>query len=355
MAITKVIEAQEFGIFCSILLLDESGRHLYAAAAPSLPAEFNAAVDGLEIGPMQGACGAAAYLNQRVIIEDTLTDPKASAFVDLCQRFSLRSVWSEPIRSRQGTVLGTFAIYSDHCGTPNDLHVRFIESSARLAGIALDRGRSERELRASEYRFQALAELAPAGIYRADAAGQTIYINPRGLELLGQSLENARGLGWSAVVHPNDAERVMREWRNRLGQAGPTLCEFRIVKSDNESTWVISQSRPEFDDNGKIVGYVGTITDISHRKLYEQELAQARDSAEAASRGKDRLLAMLRNELRSPLKPALAKIDGLQARPDVPTDLRAELTTLRQCIDTQARLIEDLLDFTRVKRPGKES
>src|SRR5947199_630975 len=58
-AITKVVEAQQDGIWCSILLVDESGKQLRSAAAPSLPAAFSAAVDGLEIGPNAGACGAA--------------------------------------------------------------------------------------------------------------------------------------------------------------------------------------------------------------------------------------------------------------------------------------------------------
>ncbi|HSV15498.1 MAG TPA: GAF domain-containing protein, partial [Tepidisphaeraceae bacterium] len=236
-AITKLVEAQEPGIWCSILLLDESGQRLRTAAAPSLPQAFTAAIDGLEIGPEQGACGAAAHLNSRVIVEDTFIDPRTAAFIELAQRYSLRSCWSEPIRSREGTVLGTFAIYSSKPGTPNDMHVRFIETSARLAGIALDRNRAERALRASEYRYQTLAELSPVGIYRADANGQTVYVNPRGLELLGQSLEQARGAGWVNALHPDDAQRVRQHWRDRIGSPHPSLSEFRVIKPGEEPTW----------------------------------------------------------------------------------------------------------------------
>src|SRR5947209_6791219 len=89
LAITKLVESQEPGIWCSILLLDESGKRLSTAAAPSLPKAFSAAIDGLEIGPNQGACGAAAALNQRAIVEDTYTDVRTAGFRELAHRFSL--------------------------------------------------------------------------------------------------------------------------------------------------------------------------------------------------------------------------------------------------------------------------
>jgi PAS domain S-box-containing protein len=277
-----------------------------------------------------------------------LNDPRTAAFVELAQRYSLRSCWSEPIRSGEGAPLGTFAIYCGKPGTPNDMHVRFIESSARLAGIALDRSRAERALRASEYRYQALAELAPVGIYRADADGQTVYINPRGLELLRQTMEEARGAGWVNALHPDDAERVRLHWRERVGSPHPSLAEFRILSADEEPTWVIAQSRPEFDDAGHIVAYVGTFTDISQRKQEEQELAHARDVAQAASLSKDRFLAMLSHELRTPLTPVLATITLIEARHDLPDDLRAQVMMIRRNVEIEARLIDDLLDLTRI-------
>ena len=96
--IVRGVEAQDPGMLCSVLLLDESGQHLLHGAAPSLPAFYTEAIDGVAIGPSVGSCGTAVYTGRRVVVTDIQTDPLWVEFKDLAQAAGLVSCWSEPIK-----------------------------------------------------------------------------------------------------------------------------------------------------------------------------------------------------------------------------------------------------------------
>ncbi len=98
-------------MLASILFLSPDGRHLLEGAAPSLPAEFNAAINGVAIGPNVGSCGTAAFRGEPVYVTDIATDPLWADFRDLALPHGLRACWSVPIRGTDSEVLGTFANY----------------------------------------------------------------------------------------------------------------------------------------------------------------------------------------------------------------------------------------------------
>jgi GAF domain-containing protein len=133
------------GMLCSILVLDGTG-HLHHGAAPSLNPAYTAAVDGLAIGPNQGSCGTAAYLGERVIVEDVLEHPYWATGHELARLADIRACWSEPIRSAKGAVLGTFAMYYRMPRAPEAFELDFMKRSAHIAGIAIERRRAESEL-----------------------------------------------------------------------------------------------------------------------------------------------------------------------------------------------------------------
>ena len=107
----QVEAASESELLTSILLLDDSGKHLVHGAAPSLPPEYCAAIDGLAIGPEAGSCGTAAFLGHSIYVTDIATDPLWRDFRDLALPHRLRACWSTPILDDDGQVLGTFAVY----------------------------------------------------------------------------------------------------------------------------------------------------------------------------------------------------------------------------------------------------
>ncbi|OGA46705.1 MAG: hypothetical protein A3F74_21070 [Betaproteobacteria bacterium RIFCSPLOWO2_12_FULL_62_58] len=137
--------------------------------------------------------------------------------------------------------------------------------------------RSERESgqrRRGERLFRALADGSPVGIFRADAAGKSVYVNARWCEIAGTRPEAALGDGWASALHPDDRERVFGEWTAAANNRQPFLSEHRIRRPDGSITWVVAQARAETDPQGKVLGYVGTATDITERKRTEQALME---------------------------------------------------------------------------------
>ena len=206
--LTQVVEEQTDGMFCSVLLLDEDGIHLRHGAAPSLPDEYNRAVDGIRIGPSVGSCGTASYLNRRVVVEDIQTDERWEGYRELAAPFDLRACWSEPIVSSEGSVLGTFAMYYQQPRSPNEGELKLIAAAAHLAGIAIVRWRSEDALKNSESRFRSIFESLPDAILVQTEEGRVLDANPAACQLHGVSREALIGMNVVDLV-PEDLRREM--------------------------------------------------------------------------------------------------------------------------------------------------
>ncbi|MBT1157270.1 EAL domain-containing protein [Aminobacter anthyllidis] len=144
--LVRLMEAQLDGVFGSILLLDEDGVHLRHGAAPSLPADYSKAIDGVAIGPDVGSCGTAVYRRQAVVVADIASDPLWKNYSELAALHGLRSCWSTPILSHHGDVLGTFAMYSREVREPKSAETHLTELTTRIAAIAIERKRAEDQI-----------------------------------------------------------------------------------------------------------------------------------------------------------------------------------------------------------------
>jgi PAS domain S-box-containing protein len=135
-----------------------------------------------------------------------------------------------------------------------------------------DRKRAEIALRESQERYATLARVSPVGIFRTDPVGNCQYFNERGCSIIGLRLEETLGKAWIRALHPDDREMVLSEWSRTLETDAPFIAEYRFLRPDGETVWVLGQAVSETDATGRIVGYVGTITDITDRKLAEEAL-----------------------------------------------------------------------------------
>jgi len=144
----RIVEStSSTGVLGSILLLDADGLHLRPGAAPSLPKEYTAALDGAEIGACAGSCGTAAYMGAAVFVSDIATDPLWADYKDLVLPHGLRACWSIPILTRGLKVLGTFAMYHREPREPTVRDLMLVDLITQTAALVIDRERAHAALR----------------------------------------------------------------------------------------------------------------------------------------------------------------------------------------------------------------
>ena len=153
-------------------------------------------------------------------------------------------------------------------------------------------------------------------------------------------------------IHPEDRERVRVALQAALA-APPYIyqCEYRVVRPDGSIRWLFGKGAAQTDPiSGEPLRMAGITVDVTERVLGAQEIAAARDVAESANRAKDNFLAALSHELRTPLTPVLFVAATQERAPELPAAVREDFAMIRRNIELEARLIDDLLDVTRITR-----
>lgn len=116
------------------------------------------------------------------------------------------------------------------------------------------------------------------GVFFTDHEGRCQYVNKRWTKITGLTLEIAQKEGWEVSLHPDDRETVSEEWQKRVKEKSPFRMEYRFQRSDGITTWVLAQADPEVGDSGDIIGYAGTLTNITQRKAAESALNQFKNT-----------------------------------------------------------------------------
>ncbi|BAY63288.1 PAS/PAC sensor hybrid histidine kinase [Calothrix brevissima NIES-22] len=211
-------------------------------------------------------------------------------------------------------------------------------------------------LQKSEEQFRSLCVNSPIGIFLTDAEGNCTYTNPRYQTILGISGAECLDKGWLRSLAPQDRETIFADWTNCAQQGKEYYNEFTILTPEGDVKWLTLRSSPMLSERGTVIGYVGTVEDISDRKRAEEERAKlireqaALKEAEAANRMKDEFLATLSHELRTPLNSILGWSKLLRNRKlDEKATARA-LETIERNALLQEQLIEDILDVSRIIR-----
>ncbi|HEX7237069.1 MAG TPA: PAS domain-containing protein [Gammaproteobacteria bacterium] len=214
----------------------------------------------------------------------------------------------------------------------------------RLVGTARDvteRRRVEAALRESEQRFATLAEGSPVLLWVNGPAGNE-FVNRAYREFVGvDSDEEISGNDWSRFVHPGDRADYFNAYQRAFAVEGQFTAEFRFRRRDGEYRWMRSDATPRFGDDGELVGYVGATVDITERR-------SAEDALRLADRQKDEFLAMLAHELRNPLAPIRNASEVLALRYAGDPEAAVPIAMLRRQSEHLARLLDDLLDVTRI-------
>ncbi len=165
--IAGLVESQGNGTLCTIWLPDADGTHLYCAAAPGLPG-FAATVGRTVICPQGASCGTAVYRREPVYVADILREPIWDDYRDRMLPYGIRAVWSRPLFTREGKVLGTFAILYREVRNPDAIDLQLIESASHIAGIAIERHLNAERLRHERDRLRLLLEITSSVTSKLD-------------------------------------------------------------------------------------------------------------------------------------------------------------------------------------------
>src|ERR1700730_16614712 len=279
----RLIEEQAEGMRCAVLLADAARQSLSFVAAPSIPEDYKTGiVPYLRIAPNMGSCGTAAFLREPVYTEDTGTDVLWEDCGEIAVRNGLRAIWSTPILGNDNVVLGTFAMYYGEPRLPSSEHIKLIDMAVQMARVAIEAKRSEDALRKSEDGLRIVIDTIPAMAWSVLPDGVVDFLNQRWLEYAGVSLEQYIEAPTSAI-HPDDTPRGWERCGAAMGAGEPYEDEMRLRRADGQYRWFLIRTVPLRDEQGSIIKWYGTSTDIEERKQAEDTLRrnQAFFAAEA--------------------------------------------------------------------------
>ncbi len=219
-------------------------------------------------------------------------------------------------------------------------------AATRMTGVLVDvsdRHHADELVRESEERFRTLADNMSQLAWMADSTGWLFWYNKRWFEYTGSTLEEMRGDGWRKVHDPDHLERVAEKYRRHVDAGEEWEDTFPLRGVDGTYRWFLSRAKPIRDARGRVLRWFGTNTDVTEQRNLEQALKEA-------GQRKDEFLATLAHELRNPLAAINGAVQIVRRRGD-DADRRAHATdVLQRQVKHLARLIDDLMDVSRVSR-----
>jgi PAS domain S-box-containing protein len=354
--VCRLIESLSEDVLASVLLV-ESG-HLRHGAAPSLPAPYVDAIDGIPVGPGNGSCGTAAYRKEAVIVSDIVTDPLWASYRHLALAHGLRSCWSSPVLDGAREVMAIFALYHRVPSVPTPEEMELVSRATHLIRIALERDRATVALQHSEERYRALVTHIPAVTWLADDQGGTIFVSANAAQVTGfaaEELTAAGKEGWFARVHPDDVATVRERYAALEFKREPFDFEYRMRHRNGAWIWIHDCGISRYEQGG-IAYFAGVIIDITARKHAELEVQQQRQLlthlTRVATLGE--LSGALAHELNQPLTSILSNAQAaLRFLAREPLDVAELRDILQDIVDEDRRAGEVIRRLRALLRKGE--
>lgn len=256
---------------CSILsVIDEK---LYNLSSPSLPNELIDIIEGENIGPMRASCGASAYTNKIVIVDDILNDKKWKDFQFVARDFSLKSCWSVPVQNSYEQVVATIGVYKDHIYTPKNWEIKLLKRFASLLGILIEKYQNEEKIRKSNEVYELVNKASRDAIYELDLIEDHIKWGESYTNIFGYSIDPKAKFPleeWYKNVHPDDQQKTNDSWNDFLNSTKHKWSfSYRYLKRNNTYADVLENGYLIRDKNNKPLRMIGVLRDISEQKKLE--------------------------------------------------------------------------------------
>lgn len=401
----KPIDKLVRDVYSSILLLDDEGR-LWKGAAHNLPEEYNQAINGYSIGPNHGSCGTSAYTKELVITEDINTDPRWADYKSIALKYGLHACWSSPIISKNGRVLGTFAMYFHDTRKPTDFEIQIVKDVTSAAALCIEHIRlmeiekkhinqldllaEARRVLSSTMEFEDVLRQIPNlivdhhwaswsficlrnddGIYRTIS----VAAKPQVKEYLSESIlefDLTGSLGISKAIKENhaffenlNAERLKEMLPHFTGSEAKRILIQKLIHLNLQSYIAIP-----LEVRGQVIGgfllasndpeRLYTKTDLDFMSEIGRSCAVAIDNSllyretKRSVKAREEFISIASHELRTPLTSLKMRIDLLSLlmeRGKLPKEVHDMLmpivSELKPDVVKFTRLIELLLDFSK--------
>ena len=242
-----------------------------------------------------------------------------------------------------------------------------IISSVRQHELTEQAQKAESALRESEARFRLMNEVMPQKIFTTDSAGLVTYMNPQWIAFTGLPFEQLKGAGWMKLVHPDELVENVRVWQDSIDTGKPFLFEHRFRGTDGTFRWNISRAQPLKNEDGQIILWVGSSTDIDDAKLAE-EVARVRLEQQVIARTADLLTIneqlqgftySVAHDLRQQIRGISSNASILMLDSVAVLDPESMQTLMRLVASSKklAVLVDELLAYARLgkQEPAKEA
>jgi PAS domain S-box-containing protein len=229
------------------------------------------------------------------------------------------------------------------CGALRQRLIAAHRASAQLAEQAALLERSAADAREAEARFRRLADSMPQLVWTAGSDGGVEYYNQRSAAYAGLERAADGSWTWRPAVHPEDADRTLAAWAAAVATGQVYEVEHRVQMADGTYRWHLSRGVPIRSEQGRLLRWYGTATDIHEQKRVTEALAQS-------DRRKSEFLGVLSHELRNPLAPIRNSLYVLARSAPGSEQHRRGMAVIERQVAQLHRLVDDLLDVTRITR-----
>jgi len=263
------------GGISSVLLL-EKGKLMFGAG-PSLPKAYNQAIHGISIGPNVGSCGTAAFSGERVIVSDIQTDLLWKDYRSLAKQHGLAACWSTPVKSADGAVLGTFAVYYPQREMPSIKELEMVDRFVHLCGLAIERVHAVEQIKQREEHLSVTLDSIGDAVIAVDVAGRVTRLNPVAEVLTGWCAEEAYGRPLYEVFHiintqtritlNNPVEKVIMSGKI-MGLANHTS----LISKDGTEYQIADSAAPIVGEDGLLRGVILVFHDVTKQYALREAL-----------------------------------------------------------------------------------